>query len=49
MKLHPLVMLIILDGWGLSENIQNNAIALSQTPTIDKLFEKYPWTTIKTS
>ena len=49
MELKPLVMLIILDGWGFSEDIQNNAIELAQTPTIDKLFEKNPWTKIKTS
>ncbi len=49
MELNPLVMLIILDGWGLSEEIQNNAIALAKTPIIDELFETNPWTKIKTS
>tara|TARA_Y100000588_G_scaffold138758_1_gene152575 strand:+ start:3564 stop:5102 length:1539 start_codon:yes stop_codon:yes gene_type:complete len=48
-ELNPLVMLIILDGWGLSEEIQNNAIALAKTPIIDELFETNPWTKIKTS
>lgn len=37
----PLV-LIILDGWGLSENKEGNAIRLAKTPFIDSLYEKYP-------
>ena len=49
MELNPLVMLIILDGWGLSENFENNAIALAATPVIDEIFEKNSWTRIKTS
>ena len=49
MESHPLVMLIILDGWGLSENFENNAVSLAHTPVIDELFEKNPWARIKTS
>ena len=32
----PLVLLI-LDGWGLSETKQGNAIALAKTPVLDKI------------
>ncbi len=41
--------LIILDGWGFSENPQNNAIMSARTPVWDKLWEKYPHTLIKGS
>lgn len=37
----PLV-LIILDGWGLSKHEKGNAIALAKTPVIDGLSKKYP-------
>ncbi|KAF1086142.1 2,3-bisphosphoglycerate-independent phosphoglycerate mutase [Sporotomaculum syntrophicum] len=44
----PLV-LFILDGWGLSENHQGNAIALACKPIMDKLLAQYPHTWLGTS
>jgi 2,3-bisphosphoglycerate-independent phosphoglycerate mutase len=37
----PLV-LIILDGWGLTDNEKGNAIRLARTPFMDSLYKKYP-------
>ncbi len=44
----PLV-LIILDGWGHSEQTQNNAIYTANTPVLDKLYQDYPNTLISGS
>ena len=44
----PLV-LTILDGWGYSPQVANNAIALARKPTYDKLLAEYPSTTIRAS
>ncbi len=38
--------LIILDGWGLAQSGQGNAIALADTPNMDSYKEKYPYTTL---
>jgi len=45
---HPLV-LTILDGWGYSPKVDNNAIALARKPTYDKLLADYPNTLIRAS
>lgn len=42
-------MLMILDGFGVNENKEGNAIALANTPNIDKIFKQNPSTTIRTS
>ncbi|MDA1001270.1 MAG: 2,3-bisphosphoglycerate-independent phosphoglycerate mutase [bacterium] len=42
------VMLIILDGWGLREETDHNAIALARTPTFDSLIERRPHTRLRT-
>ena len=42
-------MLMILDGFGNNNNKDGNAIALANTPNIDKLMKKYPITEIYTS
>ena len=41
---HPLppLVLIVLDGWGLRQNRDRNAIALARTPTFHELLERYP-------
>ena len=44
----PLV-LTILDGWGYSPQVANNAIALARKPTYDKLLAEYPNTIIRAS
>ena len=36
------VVLMILDGWGISEQTEGNAIAQSSTPNMDKLLAQYP-------
>lgn len=36
-------VLMILDGFGINENPQANAIAMANTPVIDGLKEQYPW------
>ena len=36
-------ILMILDGFGLSDNTEGNAIKLADTPNIDHVFKTYPW------
>ncbi len=48
-KKTPKVILLILDGWGLGEENEGNAIYLAKTPFIDSLYKKYPWTKLKAS
>ncbi len=47
--LHKPITLIVLDGWGYSENTEFNAIANANKPVWDALWEKYPHTLIKGS
>jgi 2,3-bisphosphoglycerate-independent phosphoglycerate mutase len=42
------VILVILDGWGISENPEVSAIAKAHTPFIDSLYTKYPHATLRT-
>ena len=42
-------MLMILDGFGINEQEEGNAVKLAKTPNIDSLMKKYPTTTIKPS
>ena len=44
-----LMMLMILDGFGINENEQGNAVKLSKTPNIDKLMKTCPTSTVYTS
>ena len=37
-------MLMILDGFGLNSHSFGNAIAQANTPNLDAIFAKYPWT-----
>jgi 2,3-bisphosphoglycerate-independent phosphoglycerate mutase len=43
------MVLIVLDGWGYSENPDYNAIHAARKPVWDKLWERYPHTLIRTS
>lgn len=43
------VMLIILDGWGLSPNEHGNAPLLAKTPTLDYVYATYPKTSLSAS
>lgn len=42
-------MLIVLDGWGLSDERAHNAVALADTPTMDALLANRPHTRLVTS
>jgi len=42
MAKRPPVVLVVLDGWGLSNNRHRNAISLARTPTFQKLLDRYP-------
>lgn len=44
-----LVMLAILDGWGINENEEGNAVKIAKTPNLDAIMKQYPTTKIKTS
>lgn len=44
----PLV-LMILDGWGITQNYSGNAVAQANTPNFDNLVKSYPATTLKAS
>jgi len=42
------VILIILDGWGITQNPEVSAIAKANTPFIDSLYKKYPNASLRT-
>ena len=37
------VVLLILDGYGLNDNAEGNAVAIAKTPVMDKLMKEYPF------
>ena len=47
-KVRP-ALLLIFDGWGLSDNADHNAIHAAKTPVWDRLWAAYPHTVIRTS
>ncbi len=42
-------VLVVLDGWGQSDDAFGNAIAAAATPTVDRLMNRWPWTTVAAS
>ena len=48
LNLKPIV-LIIMDGWGYSEDPEGNAILAANTPNWDRLWHDYPHTLIRGS
>jgi len=44
----PLVLLI-LDGWGISQRVDGNAVLMANTPVIDRLLGNYPNTILEAS
>ena len=46
---YPLLVLVILDGWGCAPPGPGNAISLARTPVFDRLWAEYPHTTLKAS
>jgi 2,3-bisphosphoglycerate-independent phosphoglycerate mutase len=45
----PVAALIIFDGWGIRAERENNAIAMARTPTMDRLYQSWAWTTVDAS
>ena len=43
------VMLVIMDGWGWREEREGNAVALADTPNIDRYQKEYPFTLLEAS
>ncbi len=43
------VLLAILDGWGIAPEGPGNAVTLARTPVLDRLVERFPHATLKTS
>ena len=43
------VVLIVRDGWGLNPREDGNAVFAAQTPVIDRLKARYPWTRLACS
>ena len=48
-RTYPLVVLVVLDGWGCAPAGPGNAISLAKTPVFDRLWETYPHTTLTAS
>src|SRR3972149_2453391 len=44
-----LLILVILDGWGINPRREGNALALAGTPVYDSLLLEYPHTTLDAS
>jgi 2,3-bisphosphoglycerate-independent phosphoglycerate mutase len=42
------VILVIMDGWGLGQKKESDAIQNAKTPFVNSLYEKYPHTTLTT-
>src|ERR671912_2882163 len=42
------VILVIMDGWGLGQVFDSDAIRHAQTPFVNSLYSKYPNTTLTT-
>jgi 2,3-bisphosphoglycerate-independent phosphoglycerate mutase len=48
-RTYPLVVLVILDGWGCAPAGPGNAVELADTPVFDRLWAEYPHTRLKAS
>jgi len=48
MQQNKRILLAILDGWGLGQQPEADAIAQADTPTFDRLWEEYPHATLTT-
>jgi 2,3-bisphosphoglycerate-independent phosphoglycerate mutase len=44
-----MILLLIMDGYGLSHQKEGNAIAQAKKPNLDRLFHDYPYTTLGAS
>ena len=43
------IVLLILDGWGLSDDMEYNAIAQAQTPNFNYLWNNFPHSVLEAS
>lgn len=43
------VVLVVLDGWGIREEVGNNGVAMAKTPVYDHLVQTYPFTQLVAS
>jgi 2,3-bisphosphoglycerate-independent phosphoglycerate mutase len=43
------VLLVVLDGWGIRQDREANAIAIARTPNMDGLLREFPSTVLETS
>ena len=43
------VVLCIMDGWGIDQKSEFNAVELAQTPNFDYLSKNYPYATLDAS
>lgn len=43
------IVLLVLDGWGITKQTKGNAIALAKKPQYDKLLKQYPHTQLRAS
>ena len=46
---NKLVALIVLDGWGLGDKYEGNAISAASTPNYKDIEENFPYTTLEAS
>jgi 2,3-bisphosphoglycerate-independent phosphoglycerate mutase len=46
---YPLAALVVLDGWGCAPAGPGNAVELAETPVFDKLWSRFPHTTLDAS
>ena len=46
---HRMCLLMILDGWGIRDSRESNAVELADTPTLRRLNNSYPHTRLKCS
>jgi len=47
-RMNKKVILVILDGWGITQDPEVSAIAKANTPFIDSLYQKYPNASLRT-
>lgn len=46
-NLSPRVLLVVMDGFGMSQNENHNAVKAAKKPNLDDIFSHYPLTTIQ--
>ncbi|MGB8656761.1 MAG: 2,3-bisphosphoglycerate-independent phosphoglycerate mutase [Candidatus Zixiibacteriota bacterium] len=44
-----MILLLVMDGYGMNPRREGNAIALASKPSLDAIFSKYPYTTLGAS